>query len=261
MKRRASPLTDRARLRSRVYQTNNPRSLLHRYRIRISNHSTGLPSVRIHDRLRDLVLLEWHGEVVHHLLNSGVLPARFLDNGHYTCDKTFIWHLILTAAATEMALNQLEYSNCATTETFLQAGRRQNTTQETSGSNEDHQRSAQESLRQRLQRLQVQIEGPHLHIARMLFKYPGNHFSAAAVLSLMLLEYPVFSRSIITPELDDLAHWSVVQRIEIDADNVFYDINTTPHLHLFDPVTRELRDAPASGFVRVAQNRQPGRCS
>ena len=57
--------------------------------------------------------------------------------------------------------------------------------------------------------------------------------------------------SLIHACLDDLTTWKVIQRIVIDDENVFYDVDMRPHLHIFDPVTRSLVDAPRAGVVSL----------
>jgi len=106
-------------------------------------------------------------------------------------------------------------------------------------------------LTTRLKDLGQQLTELHILIARVIFSHPGSHFCEQDVICLLLLEYTSFEEFPITSQLEDLARWNVVQRIEVDADNVFFDINITPHLHLFDPDTRELCDAPLRGVVHV----------
>ena len=67
----------------------------------------------------------------------------------------------------------------------------------------------------------------------------------------MLLEAPGLDTRRIIAHLDDIVRWQLVQRIEVDGNNVFYDINTMPHLHLFDARCCMLKDAPSTGLVRI----------
>ncbi len=110
-----------------------------------------------------------------------------------------------------------------------------------------------ESLNARAARLGLQLAGPHKLIARLLFAKPGQHFSVDDVACLFLLECPslVFTEEQLTAYLGELARWGIVQRIEVDGDNVFYDINTSPHLHVFNAHTRELNDANLHGILHV----------
>ena len=90
-------------------------------------------------------------------------------------------------------------------------------------------------------------------IARLLFAKPGQHFSTQDVACLFLLECPslVFTEGRLAACLDELAYWGVIQRIEVDGENIFYDINTNPHLHVYNSRTRELRDANLQGILHV----------
>jgi hypothetical protein len=67
------------------------------------------PAIRIVDRARGHSLLSWRGAVVRHLLESGVIPPKLSSTGRHRCDKWFVWHLILAATATKIALDQIGY--------------------------------------------------------------------------------------------------------------------------------------------------------
>ena len=105
------------------------------------------------------------------------------------------------------------------------------------------------SLSMRLSRLGRRLPLPHYRVARLLFSYPGEHLSLEDVTCLLLLESAFLSRHSVRLWLDELVPWRVIQRIEIDARNTGYDIDTRPHLHVYYPKTRSLHDAPADGVL------------
>ncbi len=92
---------------------------------------------------------------------------------------------------------------------------------------------------------------PHAWVAGILHAHPERHLSRNDVLCLALLDAPNVSERQVLHCIDDLVRWRLVNRIEVDAEHVFYDIDTEPHLHVFDASTGELRDAPTVGILRL----------
>lgn len=210
-------------------------------------------ALRVFDHNLSRVLLDWKGAVVRHLVESGALPTELCKNGCYACDKSFVWHLILAGAATQMALDQIG---------VLQSGLNKVLRKQLScptsmaiGKRKNHQ-TPSAALADRLDELGIQLTAPHKFLAKMLFAHPGHHFSEQDVCCLLRLKFPplVLPDHRVTACLDDLARWRVIQRIEVDTQNIFYDIITTPHLHLYDSRTRELRDADAEGIIHVSHD-------
>jgi hypothetical protein len=80
-----------------------------RYDLIVRRRSDQGPAIRIVDRVRGYPLLSWRGAVVQHLLESGVIPRNLSRAGCHRCDKWFVWHLILAATATRIALDQIGY--------------------------------------------------------------------------------------------------------------------------------------------------------
>lgn len=243
----------------RQRQDNGESSAEKRYQMRVANRATGSPVVQVYDGLRDCLLFEWRGAVVRHLIESKVLPNGTARHRHYACDKSFIWHLILAAAATKIVLDQMDLLDVVPSTYPLQRTYPRPYPPQVVLANGANRQSRFESLAQRLKRLERCLVAPHQQIARLLFAYPGNHFSGEEVSCLMLLECPSLEGQRINAQLDDLARWQVIQRIEVDADNVFYDIDTRPHLHLFDAGSRQLSDAPVHGIMRMGQKTPDGR--
>lgn len=97
----------------------------------------------------------------------------------------------------------------------------------------------------------VALPRPHAWVAGILHAHPERHLPEEDVLSLALLEAPSVGARRVLECIDDLVRWQIITRIAVDAAHVFYDIETEPHLHVFDASTGELRDAPANGVLRL----------
>jgi len=197
-----------------------------RYRIELwskSGHDRGLVVTDCQSGWR---IFDWQGPVVHRLFEDGIVPRPAPGPIVLYRDKAFVQHLALAAASTRIALYR-----AAIPERTGIARRPQPALELTN------------PLRARLTALGVAPGAAHRRIARLLFEYPGHHFSQDEV-----AEIPV-RRSNVNRWLDDLASWRVLQRIEAAPGRVFYDVDTRPHLHIFDETTGELRDAEVEGVI------------
>ncbi len=214
-----------------------------RYRLRIEQPPAGGPRIRIESRTTGRVLLEWRGALARHLLQSGALPDTALRSADYACNKSLIRHLTLTCAAAKLALNRIA--------ALEPVDDRRPSRPRLRSVNAAQGLSPTDRLIERLEVCRRRLPGPHLLVAKTLFKRQGEHFSESEVVCLMALEYPSMRTSLVNTCLDELTAWDVIQRIVIDDENVFYDIDMRPHLHIFDPATRSLRDAPQSGVLSI----------
>lgn len=77
----------------------------------------------------------------------------------------------------------------------------------------------------------------------------GEHLSEDELVALCLSECPGLADDAVIRQLRTLADTGAVQRIVVDDDAVFYDADTSDHLHVYDPVTKTLHDAPQAGIV------------
>ena len=191
-----------------------------RYRLHVVASPPSIASLEILDLSAQRRLAGWHGTIADRLLNCDALPNKYRFNGVHTCDKKLVSRLMLAAAAADLAAQE--------------EGRRV------------------VPLNQR--RMRAHKSGRsllHNRILRLLYAHPGYHFSEHDVVCLTLLETPGVEASRVLAHLRDIVSWRLAQRIEIDAANVFYDINTTPHLHVFDGRRRALFDAPETGWLKV----------
>ena len=178
-----------------------------------------------------------------HLLQADALPHSALRCADYVCDKALIRHLTLTGAAAQLALNRLAELESA--DLRLRKMPPLRPVRSSGGL------SADEHLARRLDEAGRHLPGSHLLVAKTLFARRGEHFSEADVVCLLSLECPSMRTSLIHTCLDELTAWKVIQRIVIDEENVFYDVDLRPHLHIFDPATRRLSDAPRKGVVSL----------
>lgn len=201
---------------------------VNRYRLFITARGSNAAALSVHDHNRSFPVLEWRGTFARRLLDSDPLPPRDLTNGTYDLDKSDIQQLAL--AAVSVAMNSRLHNNHKATEVCARA---------------------EHNLSLRLKRLHIQIPAFHKRVARLLFQYPGKHLLKEDAVGITVLQYPSVDTRRIESLLDDLARWHVIQRIEVDDEHVFYDIDTTPHLHVYRSQTGELDDAPDTGVLRT----------
>lgn len=185
-----------------------------RYEISVSDGRFGLFAVRIFDLERQKDLVTWQGAVARYLLVGGALPIG--SASRFGASKSTVWHLVLAAAAFS-ANEELEVPP---------------------------------PLAERLERLGIELTGSEARLARLLFEYPGQHLSRNDVICLCSLRYPGTGHCV-PALLERLVDAGVVQKIEIDRDNVFFDLDTRPHVHVFDRGTLQLFDAPPRGVIQT----------
>ena len=201
---------------------------VNRYRLFITARGSNAATLSVHDHNRRFPVLEWRGTFARRLLDSNPLPPRALTNGAYDLDKSDIQQLAL--AAVSIAMNSRPHNSCKAAEVCTRAER---------------------NLSLRLKRLRIRIPVFHMRVARLLFQYPGKHLLKEDAVGIAELQYPSVDTHRIESLLDDLARWQVIQRIDVDDQHVFYDIDTTPHLHVYRSQTGALDDAPDTGVLRI----------
>lgn len=189
-------------------------------RYRLSGSKT---QIRVEDCRDQRTLLAWRGKTARFLRARSKLLIALGERGTIAISKTELQRLALMAT------------------TFQYGERERNVAAE-------RELLASEKLWQRLRDIDLRIPSFHSRVARLLFRYPGEHLSAADARCLAELKFPNHDAARLQECLDDLARWGVVQRIAVGAD-VFYDLDLEPHLHLYDTRTRQLTDAPRSGTL------------
>jgi Fe2+ or Zn2+ uptake regulation protein len=196
----------------------DPRNRVSRYQLFVSDSPGDAATIRIYDSVLKRILLAWQGEVARRLIESHLLRYCAQSASCHGCDKKLVHTLALTAASIAMDLEH---------------------------------RSGHDLLSVRLQELDRHLPAFHTCIANVLFSHPGRHFGHEEVVCLLSLRNPSVCRRQIDDHLDDLVRWQVVQRVAVDRNHVFYDINTTPHLHVYCERRQELFDAPVAGVLRM----------
>lgn len=195
-----------------------------RYRMRVSNSMSDAPSVQIEDRKLGKTALEWRGPAARKLIDT--LPDTSGD-GIYPVHKSLMLKLALLGAAAAMQQR----------ETNADGSRRDLV-------------DAQLALAARLDELRIDIPAELRCVATQMFRYPGRHLCEDDVVGITTLCQPLMEEQRIRMVLDKLVADGVVQRIGVNGMS-FYDLDTTPHLHVFDPSTKELVDAPETGVLQL----------
>lgn len=157
------------------------------------------PTLRVFDHGRRRVLLSWRGAAARHLLGSGVLPRDLARAGRCRCDKWFVWHLVLLAATTRIALDQIENSRPGARRAPLTL----------SGAGASRSRA-------------VVLTDTHRQIIRLLSSRPAQRFSSDDICCLMLLHYPSLSTRRVSAHLDELVQRKVVEQVDTEQGRCFY---------------------------------------
>ena len=200
-----------------------------RYHIDISGYSSQDPLIFVTDRVRRRTILQWQGAIAGRLLESTALPLASMKNGRHDCDKPLMQRLAMAGAAATSSLAD---------------GRRRKVESRT-GSCTEHAVVTSESTTRR----QAVLHGC---VVRLLEDFPKQHLAEEDIVCLMQFRMPCVSGTQVKMALDDLAAWKRIQRITVQGGSAHYDLDTRPHLHIYDARTRELRDAPGSGVLRVS---------
>ena len=196
-----------------------------RYCIDISGFSGPEPLILVSDRLRRRTILEWQGSVARQLLDSHALPLARLRDGRHDCDKALMQRLAMAGAAAISRLSQPEGTRQAAS-----------TTGETAGDISTTGNS------------RVALHGC---VERLLAEFPKQHLAEEDIVCLMHFRLPCVSEDQVRTALNDLTNWRRLQRISVPGGSVHYDTDTRPHLHVYDCRTRQLRDAPSHGVLRL----------
>lgn len=87
------------------------------------------------------------------------------------------------------------------------------------------------------------LPAAHRHVATTLLQNSDQHLSAADVRELIAIDFRGIVLQDVESYLGDLVRWELIQRIDVDGGQVFYDVDTRPHEHRFDPVAGRVYDA------------------
>ena len=197
--------------------------------LRIARSASVAPAVSVVHVATWQCMAEWRGEVARQLLMSPAFRHLVDGDGDYPCSQACVHQILLGAAAIEAGLESLHW-------------RRDTTLARAVDHNEVSAGFAPEPLRKRLARARIVLDGDTQFVARLLFDHPGEHFTARDVACLTALVSPARVSMDVDSALDTLSSAGVIQRIAIDNGPVFYDIDTRPHAHHYDPRSGQLRD-------------------
>lgn len=100
-----------------------------------------------------------------------------------------------------------------------------------------------------LRRHGISVTQQRIAIARVLFAR-RQHLSADQVLAMVSADDGEVSKATVYNTLKLFRDKGLVAEVIVDPARVYYDPETAPHYHLFDPSSGELTDIPASG-VRI----------
>ena len=186
-----------------------------RFRVLVTNRGDRASTIRVYDRVRKCVFLRWRSDEARRIIATGILPQQQLVEGGMDCDKAMVLRLALIGSSVTNEIEQRE-------------------------------RRARRYLKNH------EVDLLHYKLTSIFFDHKGHHFADSEITCLVMLRHPWITTGEIRQALDELVRWNVVQRITVDDGLIFYDTDMRPHLHTYDPRTRELHDAPASGVVRVS---------
>ncbi len=195
-----------------------------RYRLQARRVPTA--RLRVTDLSLGTDLADWRGPVAHRLLDCDLLPASLKAGSDcYGC-KSLIQRLALLAARHSMIRPAVARTRLA-----------------------DRRRPC--ALARRLRNLHLRLTSDEHSVASLLYGLAGKHLSTDDVTCLLgLRNAPVTERRVDTI-LRALANKQVVQRLPVRGGPTFYDVDTRPHLHIYDRDSNTLRDADVHGIVEA----------
>ncbi|MEM9403902.1 MAG: hypothetical protein AAGA44_15625 [Pseudomonadota bacterium] len=200
-----------------------------RYRLRASR--TPEARLRIIDLALDAELADWQGAIAERLLDCGLLPASLSAGGECFGCKNLIQRLALLAAS----------------DSLMKTDRFDDAVVELRPSADTGPGSCR--LEQRLRALNLRLNSDAHSIARLLFRYAGRHLSTDDVTDLLGLRNAPVTRKRVNAVLNELVDKQVVQQLPVYGGPTFYDVDTRPHLHIYDRDSNTLRDADVHGIV------------
>ena len=200
-----------------------------RYRVTIDRSRGAAPDVRVIDRSTGRLLLSWRGRVAAKLLSMDALALQRRQTGGFYCDKPLLQRLAMAGAAAERQVNgSLPEHTPERIAPAVEATRASDVT-------DAGRRSAL-----------------HAVLLSLLEEFPKQHLAEDDIVCLLQFRLPCIAAGQVRAALSDLAGWNDVQPIRVPTGAIHYDLDTRPHLHVFDARTKQLRDAPACGVLQVA---------
>ena len=199
-----------------------------RYRVSVEIRPGHAPKISVTDKHSGRVLLNWRGDVAKKLLDLDAVRRRAQHSRSFDCDKPLLKRLAIAGAA-------------ASRQVGVQHG------------------EPKPALPQNVVRkcdapdTQTTSRWSSLHgvLTGLLQEFQKQHLAEEDIVCLMQFRLPCIPRRQVREALSDLADWNHVQQITVPTGAVHYDLDTRPHLHVFDAATQQLRDAPESGVLQI----------
>jgi len=170
------------------------------------------PTLVLRDRESDDIKRRWSGSVAANIIASGILPPVCVQGGRYRCDKSLIWRLLLTATAVGLAVEEQARTH------------------------------GQESIAEKLSQHGVYPTSQRMRVARALFDEVAKHYTASQVCAKLKATGERCCRVTVYNCLKHFTEKKLLQEIVVQRELVFYDTVTTPHAHVYDMDSGELRD-------------------
>jgi len=83
----------------------------------------------------------------------------------------------------------------------------------------------------------------HRKISETMVEHSSEHLTSVDVQSLLAIESHDLRLRQIENCLSDLVTWNLIQEIVVNTKSKFYDVDTRPHEHIFDPKSGRIHDA------------------
>ncbi len=106
---------------------------------------------------------------------------------------------------------------------------------------------SREEVADRLRRHDINLTHQRLEIAHALFSRM-EHLSADQVLLIVNERHAETSKATVYNTLKLFREKGLIREVIVDPNKIFYDPNTSPHHHLYDVVSGEITDIPATGI-------------
>lgn len=199
-----------------------------RYRVILVKRAGRIPEITAIERRSGQIILAWRGRIAERILDMDALGLRSRGDHGFDCDKPLLQRLAIAGAAAERQV--------------AEDVRSASTTRGASVSREESMLAGGSTIR---------WSSLHGAVLAVLEAFPKQHLAEEDVVCLIQLRLPCIPRRQVRAALADLAQWNQVQQITVPTGAVHYDLDTRPHLHVFDARTQQLRDAPPSGVLQV----------
>lgn len=200
------------------------------YSLVVQERSRGCKRFRAYDRSEQCVVFEWQGKMTHFPPVPDQVPRELFEPGVHLCDKTTLRHLILAATAAQL----VQEEGCA--------GR---------ATTHPWEAAALARLSIRAGEVQYWPGGLHRQVALALFDHEDMHLRAKDVLLLLLADGFSVCLSRVKTCLADLVAGGLIQCVIVKPGFEFYDTDTRPHPHVYDPDTGSLWDIHPTGVLQL----------